>query len=123
MVLQYTLIVSHISVYIVGRLVFMCCCMTLISAACEVRYQRKAILKDTPMEKRPAIRRSIECATECLAASHRQGFVHEEPFDCQFISTSERGFLAETAGIDFTEAYLIHLNTSVARGESMWLFR
>ncbi|XP_067945186.1 fucolectin-1-like [Watersipora subatra] len=69
------------------------------------------------MEKRPAIRRSIECATECEAASHCQGFVHKEPFDCQFIDTAEREFLAEAAGIDSTEAYVIYLDTSVARGK------
>ena len=122
-ILYYYIIVCHSTMLIVGYLVFMCCCITLISAACEVRYQRTAILKTTPMEKRPDIRRSIECATECEAASHCQGFVHKEPFDCQFIDTAETEFLAEAVGINSTEAYVIYLDTSVARGKSVHLFK
>ena len=76
------------------------------------------------MEKSPVIgRSSIECATECQAAFHCQGFVHKKPLDCHFISASETRFLAEAAGINSTEAYVIHLNNSVARGGSTWLYR
>ncbi|XP_067945208.1 fucolectin-1-like [Watersipora subatra] len=70
------------------------------------------------MEKRPAIGRSqIECATECHSASHCQGFVHKSSIGCHFIRASETGFLAEASGIDSTEAYVIYLNNSVARGK------
>ncbi|XP_067945183.1 fucolectin-like [Watersipora subatra] len=69
------------------------------------------------MERRPEIGRSIECASECQAASHCKGFVHKEPLGCQFISASETGFLAEGAGIDSDEAYVIYVNTTVARGK------
>ncbi|XP_067945190.1 fucolectin-6-like [Watersipora subatra] len=48
---------------------------------------------------------------------YAKGFVHEKPFDCHFISTSERGFLAEAGGIDSTEAYVIYTDATVARGK------
>lgn len=113
--------VCHIKASFVGHLVLMCCCVTLISSACEVRYKKTAILKNTTMEEIPAIRRSIDCATECQAVSHCQGFVHKDSLGCHFISASERGFLAEAEGIESTEAYMIYLDNSVARGKIMSL--
>ncbi|XP_067945210.1 fucolectin-1-like [Watersipora subatra] len=70
------------------------------------------------MKEIPAIGRSpIECATECQAASHCQGFVHKDSLGCHFINASETGFLAEAGSIDSAEAYVIYLDNSVARGK------